>query len=263
MQRKKWGGGEREPRSWAFLLRKMGVTLGWGSGVLAAFVCFFSLCQQDWNLWQQQMRAGNGDSWQRQKEHKRRTERVREARRKKTVERVKDKRSRWLTKRRSRRVDREVAPVSNTCSPDRLYRSEALQYTENQPVCPHTDLLLFCTWRPRIVLTDVLSSHSHYKPGSLWHGRCVTTRGRDGAVGGRLGTGPFIAPCQRWHLARGLVDALISSPRCERCSGLDNKGHRMTGRTELLSGLIKPWQHNNTTRQMIFKAFLKSIFQFN
>lgn len=114
----------------------------WGFNIFVPF--FQSASARLESLTAAEMRAANGDSWQRQEEHKR-TEPGRETRHK-SVERVKDKRSRWLTTRRSRRVDRKLALVSNTCSPDRLYRSEAVQFAENQPVCARTELLLFCTW---------------------------------------------------------------------------------------------------------------------
>lgn len=207
----------------------------WGFSTYVPF--FQSVSARLESLTAGEMRAANRDSWQRQKEHMR-TEPVRETRHK-TVERVKDKRSRWLTKRRSRRVDRELAPVSNTCSPDRLCRSEAVQFTENQPVCAHTELLLFCTWWLRRVLTVVLSSLSHYRPGSSRHGCSVTTRARDRGCRREVRNRTFHNNVSEMTRTEGTVDALISSPRCERCSGLDNKVQCMTRLPGLLSGLIK------------------------
>lgn len=72
---KEWRG--KKNTSWAFLVRKMGVTLGWGCGGFNSICPFFqSVSARLESLTAAEMRAGNGDSWRRQKQH-RRTERAR------------------------------------------------------------------------------------------------------------------------------------------------------------------------------------------
>lgn len=208
----------------------------WGFNTFVPF--FQSVSARLESLKAAEMRAVNGDSWQCQKEHKR-TEAGRETRHK-TVERVKHKRSRWLTERRSRRVDRELAPVSNTCSPDRLYRSEAVQFPENQPVCAHTELLLFCTWWTQKgpdggpVITFALQVWQL----ATWPLCGHTAQGRGCRQEVRNRT--FHHNVSEMTPTERTGDALISSPRCERCSGLDKiKVQRITRLPGLLSGLIK------------------------
>lgn len=50
-----------------------------------------------------------------------------------------------------------------------------LQYRLSQKACPNTKAPLPCTCWLRRDLTALLSSHSHYKPGSSWHGRSDDT----------------------------------------------------------------------------------------
>lgn len=112
---------------------------------------------------------------------------------------------------------------------------------QKQPVCARTqNRRCSAPGGLRRVLTALLSSRSHYRPGSSRHGRSVTTRGREGRdVGGRVRNRTFHRNVSEMTPIERTVDALISSPRCERCSGLDNKVQRMTRLPGLLSGLIK------------------------
>lgn len=158
--------------------------------------------------------------------------------------RVKDMGSRWLTNRRSRRVDWELAQVSHTCSPDTLssqeyssQRTSRFVHTQNCCCSAPGDSEGSCggpviafTLQAWQLATWSLCDDTGQGP-SCWREVRNTT---------------FHHNVSEMTPTKRTVDALISSPRCERCWGLDNIVHRMTWLPGLLSRLIKHWQQHHT-----------------
>ncbi len=195
-----------------------GGSLGWGSGGLNSVRSLFSLRQRDRNLFGSRLLR-----WERGMETVEKTKRntgvqreqeKQDTKKKKWEESETDKRNRWVTDKGKTEVEWESTPGSNTRSLGRLYSSATVQYTLRQQACPNTEPPLPCTWWLRRDLTALLSSHSHYRPGSSWHGRSVTTQASDGVCLQEVSNGTFHHAVPEMTPTERNVDALISAPRC-------------------------------------------------
>lgn len=145
---------------------KTGVTPGWVCSGLSSVHHPHppsSLRQRDLNLF---VSSGDERGEWRQLAKLKETWENRESERNKTKKNGKTVKQIRETGGRLRREQRESAPGSNTRSLGKLYGSAAAQHTPSRPAWPQPEPLLPCTWRLRRDPTALLSSHSHYGPGS-------------------------------------------------------------------------------------------------